>query len=87
MRDKSLIRQTKLQMPAGDARRLRTLIDRSERGELRPEDVDEYRRLAALAERISASRFRALAELALRRKQPIDQLKQEIGWREERHGA
>jgi hypothetical protein len=85
--DTFLVEQTRLRLPPSDAKRLRLLAKRSEAGRLGPTELDEYRRLAARAEGIAALRVRALAELARRRNQPVSQVKQEIGWKEERHGA
>jgi hypothetical protein len=85
--ERFLVQQTKLQLPTADSKRLRALVSLSERGELNPDDLVEYRHLAARAERINATRVCALAELATRRKQPINVVKKEVGWPEETHGA
>jgi hypothetical protein len=82
-----LIHQTKVQMSAADAKRLRRRAEKSERRSLGPAELEEYRRLAATAERINAMRVRALAELARHRNEPISQIKKEIGWQEGRHGS
>jgi hypothetical protein len=79
-----LIRQTKQCLPPSDLARLRELSLQSERGDLNPSCLKEYRELAARSERINASRVFALAELARRRNQPIDQVKKELGWRARR---
>lgn len=82
-----LVAETRVRLPATEARRLQTLAARSERGELSAAEQDEYRDLAAKAERIGAKRVHALAELARRRQQSVDQVKRDVGWREDRHGA
>ncbi|HUG93839.1 MAG TPA: hypothetical protein VML55_23625 [Planctomycetaceae bacterium] len=82
-----LLRQTRRRMTARDAKRLRDLAGWSERGELNPSELEEYRQLALKSERIAATRVQALAELARRRKQSVSQVKQDIGWREVHDGA
>ena len=82
-----LVRQTKLCLPPIEARRLHGLVAKSEQGELTPTELQKYQELAIHAERISAARVQALAALANRRKQPIHQVKKDVGWQEEPHGA
>jgi hypothetical protein len=85
--DSVLLRQAKSRMSTADAKRLRVLARRSEQERLAPAEVAEYQQLARRAECINAARVRALAELARRRNQAVSKVKQEIGWREDRHGA
>ncbi|MBW3540121.1 MAG: hypothetical protein KY476_07620 [Planctomycetes bacterium] len=82
-----LVRQTKLRIPRAEARRLRELTGRSESGSLTVSELQEYRRLARTAERISATRVAALAELARRRNQPVERVKRDVGWPTFDHGA
>lgn len=85
--DAFLIEQTRQCLAAGDAQRLRELGARSEDQTLGPAELDEYRQLARRAERITAARAQALAELARRRSQPVGTLKQDIGWQDIDHAA
>lgn len=82
-----LVRQTKMRLKAVERRRLQALVTKSERGQLSDTELQDYRRLAQRAERINVARVVALAELARRGGQSLDQTKQEIGWQEDRHGA
>lgn len=82
-----LVRQIRQASSHTNARRLAILAVQSERGDLTPTGLDEYRQLAARSERISASRVLALADLARLRKQSIHKVKQEVGWQEEEHGG
>jgi hypothetical protein len=84
--DDFLIQQTKLSLRAVEQRRLATLAAKSERQELTADGLREFRALSQRAERINGTRVSALAELALRWNQPIQQVMTEIGWREPEHG-
>jgi hypothetical protein len=77
--DSVLIRQAKTRISVTDAKRLRVLARRSEADSLTPAELSEYRLLARRAECVNAVRVRALAELSRRRKQSVNQIKQEIG--------
>jgi hypothetical protein len=70
-----------------DRKRLERLAARSEEQKLNTAELEEYRRLSERAERLNAVRVRALAELARLRKQPIQQVMQDIGWQEPSHGS
>lgn len=82
-----LVRQTELDLPPDEATRFRGLATKSEQQELTQSELAEYQRLAQRAEHVDATRVAALAELARRRKQPVSQIKKNIGWREKRHGT
>jgi len=46
-----------------------------------------YRELAQQAERVNVQRVQALAELVRRRGKPMRVIMEEIGWKDEVHGA
>ena len=75
-----LIQATKMRLPVTEARRLKRLIAKSERGTLTPKELDVYRALAQQAERLNVTRLEALAELVQRRGQPAQVVMDEIGW-------
>jgi hypothetical protein len=66
----ALIGAAKARLPAAAERRLKRLIARSERGELTPKELAEYKALAQDAQQIDATRAEALAELVRRRGHP-----------------
>ena len=76
----SLIQATKARLPVADERRLKQLIDKSERGTLTPKESDEYRVLAQRAEQVTVTRVEALAELVRQRGKPGHVVMAEIGW-------
>jgi hypothetical protein len=63
----TLVRATKVRLPAAAERRLKRMIARSESGLLTPEELAEYQALAQEIQRLDAARTEALAELARRR--------------------
>jgi hypothetical protein len=75
-----LIQATKMRLPVAEARRLKRLIAKSERGTLTPKELDVYRALAQQAERLNVTRLEALAELVRRRGQPAHVVMDGIGW-------
>lgn len=81
-----LIQQSQQSLPAQDQKRLAKLTVKSERRQLTEVELSEYRELAQRAERINATRIRALAELAQLRHQPIQTVMDEMGWREPTDG-
>lgn len=58
--DAALIETTRMRLPAEDAKRLKRLIAKSERGALTPKELETYRTLAQQAEQLNA-RCRHLA--------------------------
>jgi len=58
-----LIQATKMRLPVAEARRLKRLIAKSERGTLTPKELDAYRALAQQAERLNVTRLEALTAL------------------------
>ena len=75
-----LIQTTKMRLPAAEARRLKRLIAKSERGTLTPKELDAYYARAQQAERLDVTRLEALAELVQRRGKPAHVVMDEIGW-------
>lgn len=69
--ESKLLQVCQLQLPVKEQRRLRTLIGKSERGNLRPKELDEYRELVRHAEKIDAARLAALAQLARLWNKPV----------------
>jgi hypothetical protein len=63
----TLVRAARVRLPAAAERRLKSLIARSERGLLTPEELAEYQALAQEVQRLDAARAEALAELGRRR--------------------
>jgi hypothetical protein len=59
-----LIQTAQARLPAGEERRLRKLIARSERGRLTPTELADYQALAQEAQRLDAARADALAKLS-----------------------
>ncbi|MGH7966295.1 MAG: hypothetical protein ACRERD_31470 [Candidatus Binatia bacterium] len=83
----ALIQATRARLPAADARRLKRLIAKSERGTLTPKQIGEYRSLAQQAEQLTMTRVEALAELVRRRGKPARGVMREIGWEGGGNGA
>ena len=75
-----LIQATKMRLPVAEARRLKRLIAKSDRGTLTPKELDVYRALAQQAERLNVTRLEAPAELVQQRGQPAHVVMDEIGW-------
>ena len=75
-----LVQATKMRLPVAEARRLKRLIAKSERGTLTPKELDAYRALAQQAEQLNVTRMEALAELVQRRGQPAHMVMDDIGW-------
>ncbi len=59
-----LIQAAQARLPAGAERRLRNLINRSERGQLTAQELADYQAIAEEAQRIDAARADALAKLS-----------------------
>jgi hypothetical protein len=76
----ALIQATKARLPVADARRLKRLIAKSERGTLIPKELDDYRRLAQQAEQLNVQRVEALATLVRTQGKPVHVVMAEIGW-------
>jgi hypothetical protein len=74
----TLIQSARARLPAAAEGRLKRLMARSERGQLTPRELADYKSLAQEAQRIDAARAAALAELAQRRGQSVQTLKAEI---------
>jgi hypothetical protein len=83
----ALIQLTKARLPAAEARRLKQLIAKSERGTLTPKELDEYRALAQRAEQLNVMRVEALAELVRQQGQPVNVVMEAIGWESGEDGA
>jgi hypothetical protein len=75
----TLVRAAGVRLPAAAARRLKTLIGRSERGRLTRDELAEYQSLAQEVQRLDAARAEALAELARRRGKSVCATNAEIG--------
>jgi hypothetical protein len=67
----TLVRAARARLPVAADRRLRRLINRSERGQLTPKELTDYQALAQEVQRLDATRAEALAELARRRGQSV----------------
>ena len=83
----ALITVTHLRLPTTAERRLRRLAEKSERGLLKANELEEYRRLSQQAEQLDAQRVEALAKLAHRWGKPIHVVMREMGRREGENGA
>jgi hypothetical protein len=83
----ALIRAARARLSATAERRLKRLITRSERGELTPKELAEYKALAQEAQRVDAARATALVALARRRRQSVEAVKAELGCEGETNGA
>jgi len=78
----ALIAATHLHLPAPAEQRLKRLAVKSERGLLKANELEEYRRLSQQAEQLNAQRVEALAKLARRWEKPIQVVMREIGRRD-----
>jgi len=85
--DEQLIETTRRSLEPEDDARLRSLVEKSEAGELTKPDRQVYLQLATLAEQVSVERVRALAELVRRWHKPMTAVMEQIGWDGNRHGA
>jgi GH24 family phage-related lysozyme (muramidase) len=74
----TLVRVARAGLPAAAERRLRRLLAKSERGDLTPKERTDYQALAQEAQRIDAARVEALAELARRRGQSVQEVRVDI---------
>ncbi len=72
------VRAAEIRLPPVSERRLKTLIARSERGLLTPEELSEYRALAGEVQRLDAVRAEALGERARRRGESVRSAKRRI---------
>lgn len=69
-----------LRLPEAQERRLRTLINKSERGELHPKELEEYRTLVRHVEKLDGARLAALAQLARLWEKPVSTVMKLVGW-------
>ena len=76
----ALMQACKARLARCRRRSLRELIAKSERGELRPKELQEYRGLARRAEILEATRLAALTQLARLWGQPVGVVMEAIGW-------
>jgi hypothetical protein len=83
----SLVRAATACLPAQVERRLRTLINRSERALLARDELAEYQPLAQEVQQLDAERAEALAELARRRGKSVRAVKADIGFESGTNGA
>jgi len=83
----ALIAATHLRLPTTAERRLKRLAEKSERGLLKVNELEEYRRLAQQAEQLDAQRVEALAKLAHRWEKPIHVVMREMGREDGENGA
>lgn|SRR5487761_1127423 len=79
--EKALVEACEARLSAADERRLKTLIGKSERGALRPNELQTYRTLVRRAEKLDATRLAALAQLARRWGRPVRDIIEIIGWK------
>ena len=85
--EQTLVRAVRRRLNAEDEARLRDLVRKSEQGQLTRQEQTVYRELARQAERVNVQRVQALAELVRRRGKPMRVIMEEIGWKDEVHGA
>lgn len=83
----ALVEACKARLPSADQRRFKTLVGKSERGALRPDELDEYRKLVGRAEQIDAARLAALTQLARFWGQPVRAVMEIIGERDRDEAA
>ena len=76
-----LIAQTQATLPLREARRLKSLIRKSEQATLTVGEWEEYQQLAKQSQALDVKRIAALTRLAQMREQAIDTVKQQIKWR------
>lgn len=85
--EQALVRAVRRRLDSDDEARLRDLVRKSEQGQLTRQEQAVYRELARQAERVNVQRVQALAELIRRRGKPMRVIMEEIGWKDEVHGA
>lgn len=78
--EEALVQACQARLPTTDERRLKTLIGKSERGALRPNELKEYRSLVRRAEKLDATRLSALAQVACRWGKPVHEVLEIVGW-------
>jgi hypothetical protein len=76
----ALVQACTARMAAADERRLKKLVTKSERGTLRPKELEDYRALVRRSETVEATRLAALTELARRWDKPVRMVMETIGW-------
>ena len=76
-----LIAQTQATLPPREARRLKSLIRKSEQATLTVGEWEEYQQLAKQSQALDVKRIAALTRLAQMRGQSVDVVKQQINWR------
>jgi hypothetical protein len=79
--ESELIAQTQATLPPKEARRLKSLIRKSERATLTAAESEEYRQLAKQSQALDVKRIAALTRLAQLRGQSVDAVKRQIHWR------
>lgn len=86
--DESELRQIcQLRLPQEQEQRLRTLINKSERGKLAGGELDEYRELVRQVEKLDGARLTALAQLARLWDKPVSTVMKLVGWEAADDGA
>jgi hypothetical protein len=75
----ALVQTCQARLPSVDERRLKTLIRKSERGVLRPNELEAYRTLVRRAEQLDATRLVALSQLARRWGKPVRDVMELVG--------
>jgi len=76
----ALVQACKAGLSADDEGQLRKLIAKSERGTLRPKELQDYRSLVQKAQRLDATRVAALTQLARLWGKPVRVVMEAIGW-------
>jgi hypothetical protein len=76
----ALVQACHARLSEEDDRRLKKLIAKSERGALRPNDLEDYRALVRRAEKLDVTRLAALTQLARRWGKPVRAVMEAIGW-------
>ena len=75
-----LIAQTQATLPPQEARRLKSLIRKSEQATLTAGEWEEYQQLAQQSQALDVKRIAALTRLAQMRGQSVDEIKRQINW-------
>ena len=75
----SLVQACQARLSPADERALEKLVAKSERGILRPNELEHYRTLVRRAEKLDATRLAALTQLARRWGKPVRLVMKTIG--------